>query len=339
MDSFGLATKTRLTDNSHWEGKINWELAAPAMGGCINKASEHVSFIDDQYANNKAGCIAQGEPHGAYHYFRPAYDPKLQAQHFLRIVGSGVKVLACDVESAIMALYRAKHPMLAFTMPKKLAAIEHPDTKGINQIIQEELALLRSRNKLMGVVTLPDLVEQFLDYVIMIIVGCKPVFYSSPYFWKEHMKKADGSYPNWNGKYFLWEAHYYVSEPMAMPPWVGPPIIHQDTDKLSIPGISSFTDGDWFYGDQNAVNAFFGNGGSVTPPPPIIITFPKIFYPINQNIFIRSTPVYLADNSNCIGIATMGKPWVATAIAKDNLGKEWWQVNPKGYVAKWLTRW
>jgi lysozyme len=335
-----MAIKTLLTDNSHWEGKIDWKLASPAMGGCINKATEHISFIDDQFANNKAGCSANGEPNGAYHFFRPAYDPILQAQHFLRTVGTGIKVLACDVESAIMAIYNAKHRMGTRGV-QRMAAVEHPDTEEINQIIQDELAVLRKRNKLMGTVTLPDLVERFLDYIIGQVSGCKPVFYSSPYFWKEHMKRADGTYPNWNGKYFLWLAHYYVTEPMLPAPWTDY-LIHQYTDKLTLPGIPSQTDGDWFKGDQNAINAFFGNAGSVIPPPPpppVVIVFPKTFTPINQDIFIRSTPQYYADGSNCIGVATMNKVWTATAIAKDNLGQDWWQVNPKGFCAKWLTRW
>jgi lysozyme len=327
-------TKTLLTDSSHWEGTINWSLAAPAMGGCINKATEHVSFVDDQWANNKAGCIAQGEPYGAYHFFRPAYDPILQAQHFIRTVGSGVKVFACDVETAILELYKAKFPatqgvmrMAAWPVPGKTINLA---TTIIAEIINREIAHLQEGTYQLS---LPELVEKFLDYVISHVPDCRPVFYSSPYFWIEHMKYPDGSYPNWNGRYHLWLAHYYVNEPQIPAPWTGY-LIHQYTDKLTIPGIESNTDGDWFKGDQNAVNEFFGNAGIPVPP-----SLPDHFHINSGTVNIRSTPDAKSDNSNVIGTTTQGKQWQPLGISLDNQGREWWQINPRAFVAKWLTIW
>jgi hypothetical protein len=151
------------------------------------------------------------------------------------------------------------------------------------------------------------------------------------------MKYADGTYPNWNGRYFLWLAHYYVSEPQLPAPWKDY-LIHQYTDKLTIPGIPSQTDGDWFKGTQDEVNYFFGNAG-VPQPPPAPIPLPALFYPVNQSIYIRNTPKYLADSSNVIGVANINKPWQPTAIVKDDLGQEWWKINEKAFCAKWLTRW
>jgi len=320
-----MITKTLLTDNSHWEGKINWELAAPNMGGAINKATEGLSFVDDQFANNKAGCIAEGEPNGAYHFFRPAYDPILQAQHFIKVVGSGIKVLACDVETALLALYDAKMSIFnsSTEKPKRMAARTDIDKLVMQSIIEQELGILQGTLKIgLQELSLPGLVEMFLDYVISYIPDCKPLFYTSPYFWIEHMKYSDGTYPNWNGKYYLWMAHYGVNEPMLPFPWTDY-AIHQDMDKLIIPGISSYTDRDWMKGDQNNVNMFFGNGGISKEIVP-----QKYVYINTTALNMRSLP---SANSKDLGTIKLNDD---VPVIEEKNG--WYRI--EGWISKSYTR-
>lgn len=89
-------------DVSHWDSVIDW-LRIRQDGRvkfAILKASEGVSFVDDQYANNKAGCQSIGMPWGAYHFFRAQYDPAQQARWFFNIVGMGCHVYIADIEAA-----------------------------------------------------------------------------------------------------------------------------------------------------------------------------------------------------------------------------------------------
>jgi lysozyme len=87
-------------DVSHWEGTINWDLAAPALGFAYYKATDGTGFIDAQFGNNKNGCNATGLPHAAYHWFQPSQDPKLQARHYIETLGTGYRRYIADFEMA-----------------------------------------------------------------------------------------------------------------------------------------------------------------------------------------------------------------------------------------------
>jgi len=85
-------------DVSHWEGSIDWKVAEPTLGFAYYKATQGISFIDDQFQNNKAGCQASGLPHAAYHYFIHAMDPLAQARHFIKTCDQGYNRYIIDVE-------------------------------------------------------------------------------------------------------------------------------------------------------------------------------------------------------------------------------------------------
>jgi lysozyme len=86
-------------DISRWQGVIDWATVKPHIHFAILKATEGVSYTDPTFLTNKQGCIANGIPHGAYHFFRTNQDPVAQAAHFYDVVGANIKVLVCDVET------------------------------------------------------------------------------------------------------------------------------------------------------------------------------------------------------------------------------------------------
>jgi GH25 family lysozyme M1 (1,4-beta-N-acetylmuramidase) len=89
-------------DVSHWQGAIDWvKVAASGRTFAFAKATEGVSFVDDQYARNKAGAIANGMLFGAYHFARPGTnDPIAEADWFVSHIGlqHGMLVPALDLE-------------------------------------------------------------------------------------------------------------------------------------------------------------------------------------------------------------------------------------------------
>lgn len=86
-------------DVSHWEGRINWEVAAQYVQFAILKCTEAATYTDPTYSVNKQGCIDNGISHGAYHFFRTNVDPIAQAQLFYDKVGPDMKFLCADVET------------------------------------------------------------------------------------------------------------------------------------------------------------------------------------------------------------------------------------------------
>lgn len=76
-------------DVSHWNGTIDWAKAKAAgkVFG-IAKATEHSTFVDNQFATNWAAMKQHGVVRGAYHFFHANEDPIAQADHFLGVLGT-----------------------------------------------------------------------------------------------------------------------------------------------------------------------------------------------------------------------------------------------------------
>lgn len=74
-------------DASHHNGSPDWgAAAADGVRFAIVKATEGQTFVDDQYAANRAQADSLGLPFTAYHFARPdatANDAVLEADHFL----------------------------------------------------------------------------------------------------------------------------------------------------------------------------------------------------------------------------------------------------------------
>ena len=95
-------------DVSHWESRVDWATAAPTLGFAYYKATEGTTFIDDQFANNKAGCDAVGLPHAPYHYLVPDRDMEEQAWHFIATVGYGYNRYIADCEAPGLTAVKIK---------------------------------------------------------------------------------------------------------------------------------------------------------------------------------------------------------------------------------------
>jgi lysozyme len=74
-------------DVSHFQGQPDWvAVKADGIRFAFLKATEARTFVDDQYATNRANADAAGVPVGAYHFARPgpaANDAVNEADHFL----------------------------------------------------------------------------------------------------------------------------------------------------------------------------------------------------------------------------------------------------------------
>lgn len=85
--SGGQTSQLRGIDVSHWQGTPDWDaVVADGTRFAIAKATEGQTFVDDQYARNRAEADRLGLPFTAYHFARPdttANDALLEADHFL----------------------------------------------------------------------------------------------------------------------------------------------------------------------------------------------------------------------------------------------------------------
>jgi lysozyme len=69
-------------DISHYQGNIDWIKVATNNAFVFIKATEGEKNHDPMFKANWAGAQSVGLPVGAYHFFDPAQDAGLQAQHF-----------------------------------------------------------------------------------------------------------------------------------------------------------------------------------------------------------------------------------------------------------------
>lgn len=88
----------------------------------------------------------------------------------------------------------------------------------------------------------PDLIANFHRYLELIEshYEVKPIIYTDPSFWNEHMDDSFGDYP-------LWVAEYGVDSPTPPKGW-GTWALWQHSDSGSVPGIEGAVDLDLFGG-------------------------------------------------------------------------------------------
>ena len=91
-------------DVSHHQGVIDWaQVAASGQRFAIAKATEGRTFVDPNYAMNKAGALANGIVFTAYHFAQPddrANDAIIEADHFVDVaqLGPGNLIPVLDIE-------------------------------------------------------------------------------------------------------------------------------------------------------------------------------------------------------------------------------------------------
>jgi len=81
-------------DVSHYQGTITWSsVASDDVRFAILKATEGRKYKDPTFAYNSSQATLAGVPIGAYHVWTPsrsADDAKMEANHFVHVVGPGV---------------------------------------------------------------------------------------------------------------------------------------------------------------------------------------------------------------------------------------------------------
>ena len=83
-----------LIDGSHWRWPTPLQLLIDnGEQGFITKATEGTRFVDDYYDDWKLEAEGLGFPFGSFHYWRAAYDPQKQAQHYYAIATAGSRPL------------------------------------------------------------------------------------------------------------------------------------------------------------------------------------------------------------------------------------------------------
>lgn len=91
-------------DLSHYQnekGPIDWAKLKTSVWKdfAIAKATEGVNLADAYFQANREGAQRAGIPVGAYHFFRPQYDPEQQADFFYKVVGQNIDLIPwIDVE-------------------------------------------------------------------------------------------------------------------------------------------------------------------------------------------------------------------------------------------------
>jgi lysozyme len=110
-------------DVSKWQGAIDWPAVAKGgqVLGVIAKATEGSSHVDEEYAANRAGALANGLLFASYHYLHPG-NAEAQMQHYLAVAQpiSGERVVLDYEESSPrvdMATLEAAIDFLRLTRP------------------------------------------------------------------------------------------------------------------------------------------------------------------------------------------------------------------------------
>ena len=91
-------------DVSGWQPNTDWKkVAAGGVKFAYIKATEHTTFTNPLMKSDYDNAKANGIVVGFYHFFRPKFDGKAQAQHFLAKVKGRVAAddlpLCCDYET------------------------------------------------------------------------------------------------------------------------------------------------------------------------------------------------------------------------------------------------
>lgn len=95
-----------------------------------------------------------------------------------------------------------------------------------------------------------DLVTRFHTYLELVEshYGVKPIIYTDPNFWNEHMDGSFGDYP-------LWVADYGVASPTLPVGW-SDWVIWQHSESGSVPGIDGAVDLDLFRGGLDELDQY-----------------------------------------------------------------------------------
>jgi len=86
-DKTEMIDTLRGIDVSHFQGNVNWdEVKAGGMHFGIAKATQGMTYVDPEFANNWKGIMDNGLYRGCYHFYVAADDPIKQAENFVNTI-------------------------------------------------------------------------------------------------------------------------------------------------------------------------------------------------------------------------------------------------------------
>jgi lysozyme len=99
-------------DVSRYQAQINWtKVADTGLDFAFVKATEGGDHQDELFSTNWNALELSGIRRGAYHFYRPAVNPKLQAENFFTTVGH---LTAGDLPPVLDVETRGKTPSSEF---------------------------------------------------------------------------------------------------------------------------------------------------------------------------------------------------------------------------------
>jgi GH25 family lysozyme M1 (1,4-beta-N-acetylmuramidase) len=243
-------TRVQGTDISRWNSPVNAvKMKSKGAVFCVAKATEHTSWIDPFYSENTAKLIGADILNGAYHFYRPEYDPIEQAGHFYGIAKHTAIQPALDVEIP---------PGVTFGV-SEFWSDEGTGRMGIGQ--QLDYAEIAYFIEPEATLTFGDDVRQCLMH-IELLSGRRPILYTNKYFYDTYLSNADldevadlwiaqwttAQNPTIPNDYTTWHFWQYTSKGVG-PDW----------------GVSStYIDLNYFNGDYQALLDYINDA----PPPP-----------------------------------------------------------------------
>lgn len=180
---------------------------------------------------------------------------------------------------------------------------------------------------------------KLVDAKLYNLTGKKPIIYTSPGFWNS--KVARSNY--WVGR-TLWDAAWTTypipSIPLDWSNWTHWQWSADGNNRAKEYGMVK--DGDYdmdlnrFNGTVSQFNSRYGTHikpiGDNPPPPGL----PEQVVVNSGTVNLRSAPDAYQDN--VCGTTTYDKQLYPQSIELDPLGREWYKLGRKLYIAKWLTR-
>ncbi|MEO1372760.1 MAG: glycoside hydrolase family 25 protein [Cyanobacteria bacterium J06635_10] len=208
-------------DVSHHNGKsIDWQTVKSSdVSFAFVKATEGGTYEDKVFPSNWKHMKEAGIIRGAYHFFRPLKDAKLQAENFLAQIGNTLEI---------------------GDLPPVVDVEHYPDK------VAREWQQLSLNQRI-------ECVREWLE-IVERATGVKPIIYTSPSFWKEYMNNLPvlTQYP-------LWLAHYTTKEQPNVPAnnWGGNGwTFWQYTENGTVAGITGKVDRNRFNGSFERLVAF-----------------------------------------------------------------------------------
>lgn len=339
-----MATIYRGCDLSHWELDADHDkVRADGIKFCIAKCTESTYFIDDKWSANRNGCIRVGTPISAYHFHRFDRDAIQQAKFFESNLQSPVPMMLWDdVETVVASVLGVERGSNAETYIKARTALEtkiNNTTRVLGALSSSVSYYINTKFGNVDAVRMLDGITKIASETLSFMKYFKRCgMYSSPGFIKAFFGNPA---PIELSNFYLWIANTEVSKPYIPYPWStlgewpnNPKVpIWQDTWSLSVDGISSAVDGDWYTDAAGDLYAFFENGSPENNPP----ILPSKVY-VNSDVYslnIRTEPSDIHGSVTICGTTSRNKVLKPEDIMVDSKGREWYKIT--AYVAKWYT--